>query len=380
MANTLTGLISTLYRAVDTVAREMVGFVPAVYKNSDVEQVAKDQTITYPIVGAMTAGDITPAATGPNPSGQTVTTGTMTISKSRSVSFPWNGEEQASVRQVYAQTLEAQFAQAMRTLVNEIETDLFLAAKRGASRAFGTAGTTPFATAANLGDFAQVKKILDDNGAPATDRHLVLSSASATQILTLQSNLFKVNEAGSDALLRDGSLGRVEGFDLHQSNQIVSHTKGTGASYVTDGAHAANVSDILLKTGSGTVLFGDVVTFAADSNNKYVVNVGVTAPGTITIGKPGLRVTVADANAMTIGNNYTGNWAFERNAIHLLTRLPLMPEGGDSAEDVVTITDPLSGLSFQVALYRQYRQVSYEVGIAWGTKAVKSEFIATLLG
>ena len=85
MANTLTGLISTLYKAADTVAREMVGFIPAVYKNSDVEQVAKDQVITYPVVGAMSASDITPAATGPNPSGQTVTTGTMTISKSRSV-------------------------------------------------------------------------------------------------------------------------------------------------------------------------------------------------------------------------------------------------------------------------------------------------------
>src|SRR5690349_7795940 len=116
MANPLTGLIPTLYKAADTVARELVGFIPAVYKDSDVEQVAKDQNITYPIVGAQTAGDIMPAATGPNPGGQTVTTGTMTISKSRSVAFPWNGEEQASIRQVYQQTLEAQFAQAMRTL------------------------------------------------------------------------------------------------------------------------------------------------------------------------------------------------------------------------------------------------------------------------
>lgn len=380
MANTLTGLIPTLYRALDTVVREMVGFVPAVYKDSDVEQVAKDQNITYPIVGDQTASDITPGATGPNPSGQAVTTGTMTISKSRSVSFPWNGEEQAAIRQVYQQTLEAQFAQAMRTLVNEIETDLFLAAKRGASRAYGTAGTTPFATAGNLSDFAETKKILDDNGAPPADRHMVLSSASGTKILSVQSGLFKVNEAGSDALLRNGALGRVEGFDLHQSGQIVSHTKGTGASYVTDGAHAANISDVLLKTGTGTVLAGDVVTWAADANNKYVVNVGVTAPGTISIGKPGLRVSVADANAMTIGANYTGNWAFNRYALHLVTRLPKMPDGGDSAEDVVTITDEISGLSFQVALYRQYRQVSYEVGIAWGTKSVKSNFVALLLG
>jgi hypothetical protein len=380
MANTLTGLISTLYKAADTVARELVGFIPAVYKDSDVAQVAKDQVITYPIIGAQTAGDITPAATGPNPSGQTVTTGTMTISKSRSVAFPWNGEEQASVRAVYAQTLEAQFAQAMRTLCNEIESDLFLAAKRGASRAYGSAGTTPFGTAGNFGDFAQIKKILDDNGAPATDRHLVLSSAAATQILTLQSSLFKVNEAGSDSMLRTGSLGSVEGLMMHQSGGIVSHTKGTGGSYVFNGSHAIGATTIVAKTGSNPILYGDVLAFEDDANNKYVVNTGITAPGSLVIGGPGLRQAQTDGKTITVGNNYTGNWAFERNALHLITRLPLMPEGGDSADDVVEITDPLSGLSFQVALYRQYRQVSYEVGLAWGVKAVKSDFIATLLG
>lgn len=380
MANTLTGLIETLYKAADTVMREQVGFIPSVFIDSDVEQVAKDQVITYPIVGDMSSSAITPAATGPDPSGDTIGYGQMTIANEESVTFQWTGNDQAGIRKVYQDVLQAQFAEAMRTLVNKIELDLFLAAKRGASRAYGTAGTTPFATAGNLGDFAEPMKILDDNGVPPNDRHMVLSSASATKIRTVQSNLFKVNEAGSDSLLRDGRLGRVEGFDLHQSGQIVSHTKGTGTSYVFNGSHAVGATTVVAKTGSGTILFGDVLAFEDDTTHKYVVNTGITAPGSLVIGGPGLRQAQTDGKTISVGDNYTGNWAFHRYAIHLLTRLPKMPDGGDAADDVVEIVDPYSGLAFQVALYRQRRRVVYEVGIAWGAKAVKSNAIATLLG
>lgn len=377
-ANTLTGLIPTIYQAADMVAREQVGFVAACWKDSSVDMVAKDQTVRYPIVPAMAAGNVTPAYIGPDASGITVGYGDMSISKVRSVSWPWNGEEQASVRDIYQDVLRDQFAQAMRTLLNEIESDLFLAAKRGASRATGTAGSVPFATAGTFDDFANLWKILVDNGCPMSDLHLVLNTTASAKLRGTQSSLFKANEAGSDNLLRGGNLGTIEGFQMHESGGIVTHTKGTGTGYVFNGTHAVGLTTITPKSGSNTLLYGDVLAFEDDTANKYVAN--STLSGTFTIGTPGLRQQQTDGKTITIGNNYLGSWAFARNALHLLTRLPLMPAGGDDADDVVTITDPYSGLSFQVALYRQYRQVSYEVGIAWGVKAAKSDFIATLLG
>lgn len=57
-----------------------------------------------------------------------------------------------------------------------------------------------------------------------------------------------------------------------------------------------------------------------------------------------------------------------------------MPNGGDAADDVTTITDPVSGISFQVAVYRLYRQVKFEIGIAWGVKLIKPEHVAILVG
>jgi hypothetical protein len=174
-------------------------------------------------------------------------------------------------------------------------------------------------------------------------------------------------------------LGKIMQLNLRESGQIVSHTKGTGSAYVFNGTHAVGVTSITAKTGANTLLYGDVLAFEDDTTNKYVAN-STLAANVFTIGGPGLRQQQTDGKTITIGNNYTGNWAFDRYAIHLVTRVPAMPDGGDAAEDVVLVTDPFSGLSFQVALYRQRRQVSYEVGIAWGVKVVKSDFIATLLG
>ncbi len=382
MANTLTSILPVIYEAADIVSRELTGFIPASYRNSSAERAAVDQTITYPIVPAMTAANITPAATSPAGTDQTQGAGTMTISKSRMVSFNWTGEEQRSLsngdRPQFNTVFRDQFAQGMRTLVNEVEADLWAAAYKGSSRGYGTAGTTPFGTAGNLTDFAGVRQILDDNGAPQTDLHLVVGSAAMANLRGVQSVLFKVNEAGTDDLLRRGSVGEVMGLMIHNSYPITTHTKGTGASYLLNGALSVGSTSITVDTGSGTVLAGDVVTFAGTSD-KYIVNTALSG-GVFTIGGPGSRAIEADNDAVTVGNNYVPNVAFHRNALHLVTRAPAMPAGGDSADDVIEVTDERTGLAFQVALYRQYRQVSYQVGLAWGVEAVKPAHIATLLG
>lgn len=389
MANTLTGLIPTLYEALDVVSREMTGYIPAVSRDSSADRAALNQTISVPIVPAVTAADNTPAVTAPNTGDQTIGKVDMTISKSRHVAVRWNGEEQRGMLNAgtYNGVLRNQFEQAMRTLVNEIEADLHAAAKAGASRAYGTAGTAPFGTSADLSDTANLAKILDDNGAPVSDRQLVLGSAAVVNLRGKQGILIKANEEGSNTFRRTGAISEVplNGFMLHNSAAVGVHTKGTGASYVTSGSTAVGVGSIALVTGTGTVLAGDVVTFAADSTNKYVVNTGVAAPGTIVIGSPGARVVIATANALTVGDSYTPNVGFHRSAIQLITRAPATPMGTngqpmDMAEDVVLVTDPISGLTFEVSIYPGFRQMTYHVAIAWGCAAIKPAHICTLIG
>lgn len=382
MANTLTGIIPTLYTALNVVSREMTGFIPAVTLDASSSRAAVNQTVRSPIGTSGELENITPGATPAASGSTTVTYADVTITNAKAAPILWNGEEQLAVGSngQFNKILADQFAEGMRKLVNAVESDIALAVKRGASRAYGTAGTAPFGTAGDLSDVAGVLRILEDNGAPKSDLQLVLGSAAMFNLRGKQSVLFKVNEAGSSDMLRNGMTDRLQGFALRNSGGISVHTKGTGADYLVNNGSNYAIGDtgIALDTGTGTVLAGDIVTFTGDTN-KYVVNTALSA-GSLAIGKPGLRAALANDVAMTVGNSYTPNAAFARSSVILAARAPAVPEGGDNADDAMMLTDPLTGLTFEVRVYRQYRQVKFEIGLAWGVSAVNGGHIALLAG
>lgn len=380
MANTLTDLIPDMIEARDTISREMIGFIPAVTRDAQVSRAAVGQDVLVPVTREHTAADTTPGVNAPDTGDTTVDNVAVTISKSRHVPVRFNGEETRGLQNsgIFSSVMADRFYQAMRTLANEIENDLWLTAYKAASRGYGTAGTAPFGTAGDLSDFAGVARILDENGCPTTDRQLVLGHAAIANLRGKQSVLFKVNEAGSSDMLRNGMTDRVQNFALRHSDPIGVHTKGTGTSYQLSAAGSIGDTTINVDTGLGTLLAGDIVTVAG-TTHKYVANTALSG-GSFTIGKPGLIAAEADNDAITIGNDYTPNVAFSRSAIILASRAPAAPEGGDMAADVFQMTDPISGLVFEFALYKQFMQNVIHVRLAWGQKAIKSAHIATLLG
>jgi hypothetical protein len=382
MANTLTNLIPDIYAALDVVSRELVGFIPSVARDSSADQVALNQTLRVGQTPANSAGgDVTPAMALPSASDQTIANKTFTITKSRYFPFSWSGEEQKSVNQGpgFLTLKQDQIAQAIRAAVNEMESDIASAAYKAASRAYGIAGTTPFAS--DLSDPANIKKILDDNGAPSSDRHLTINTTAGAKLRTL-AQLTKANEANDDSLLRRGTLLDLHNFAIRESAQVKNHTKGTGASYQLNGAHAVGATTLAVDTGSGTIVAGDVLTIAngtpADTN-KYVVTTALSG-GNVIIAAPGLLSSHVDNDAVTVGNNYSANVGYARNAILLGTRLPAVPEEGDLALDHLEVTDPVTGLVFDFAVYPGFRMLVYHVSIAWGVTVIKPEHVATLLG
>ena len=375
-SNTLTSLVPDLYEALDVVSRELVGFIPSVTLDPSDERAALNQAIRIPITPAAAAEDVAPGQLPPDDGDQTIGNTPFTITKSRMVPFRWTGEEQKGVNSGpgYANIRRDQIAQAFRTLTNEIEADiggLFALT----SRATGTAGTTPFAS--TLGDTAQLRKILADNGAPLSDLQCVIDTTAGANIRTL-AQLTKANEAGTTALRAQGILLDLHNFQMRESAGVQTSTPGTGTSYVLNGAHSKGATTINVQTGSGTIVAGDVVAFNGDQR-KYVVATALSG-GSFTINAPGLMQALSSGATVTLSAAATRNMGFSRSAIVLATRAPALPEEGDMAEDRIMITDPRSNISFEVSMYKQYRRVRYEVALAWGKQIIKPAHTATLLG
>lgn len=386
--NVLTGLVPSLYAGLDVVSRELVGFIPSVTRNTAAERAAVGQSIVYPVTPLPTGRNISPSMTPREPLDQTIGYGSMTISKARECDFGFVGEEQVGLNNGPGfNTVQADmFAQALRVLVNEIETDLAVEGYTNACRAYGTPGTVPFAT--NLAEAAQVHKILEDNGAPKTGRSLVIDTAIGANLRTL-GQLTKVNEAGTSMTLRDGELLNLHGMSIKESAQVQSFTSGTGANATTNNAgYAIGATAITLASaGTGTILAGDYITFAGDAN-KYLVVSGdadVSNGGTITLAAPGLRKAIAaSTTAITVvapsgGGSTVRSLAFSSNALHLVMRAPALPDGRDAAIDSMMLTDPRSGMTFEVRVYLGERKMKFSVGAVWGVKAAKREHIAGLI-
>lgn len=127
-----------------------------------------------------------------------------------------------------------------------------------------------------------------------------------------QSSEIRSDRNISELFLNDASVSGGFNFELSYGtyddliegalwSDWAAATTGTGSGYVVNNSsgYLATDTTITLGTGSGTVLAGDIVTFAGD-DNKYLVKTGLTIPGDIVIYGPGLQASLADTTAMTI--------------------------------------------------------------------------------
>jgi len=391
-AITLTGLTEILYKSRDIVAAEPVAFCNSVMINSNgSERVSINGTVKSIRTGQPTLNtSFTPAMTIPAADDYSTTTDSVAVGQTANVKIPLRGEE---LRQLQNCSSDDDFknnvvSQAFRTIRNAIEAHVAGVAYKGASRATGTAGTTPFASNYNIINAA--RQILVDNGCGNIEGSVsaIMNTTAGTNLRNL-SNLQKVNESGNDSLLRRGTLLDISGIMLKESAGITTGvTAGTMASATsTSAAFTVGQTVIPLATaGTGVVAAGDSVTFANDTNVYVVASVSFAGANpasgdSITLNYPGLRKAQSAATrAITVTAAFTPNVVLHRNSTELIIRPPAMPDSGDAALDRTTLADPISGLVFEMAIYKGYGMNMLDITTYYQAKVWKPEFVVNLLG
>lgn len=376
MANIFTALQPVLYSAAQEVSNEPFGVISAITADFDDKGVAVGDAVKVPVAPIRAVKSFTPSMAMPTGDDATADGVSVQITNTDYVDWNLTGEQIKSLENAGSdkEWVRQMIAQGMRALRNKAEVAACTAIKVGATRAVGTAGTNPFASDINI--IPDVRKVLFDNGAPMADLQLCIDSSAGTSARKL-GIIQQAYQAGNDQERRSGDLLRQFGFSIRESAGITAHTKGTGTAYVTSGSTGIDVPSVALVTGSGTVLAGDVVSFAADTANKYVVNNGVAAPGTITLGRPGAQIVIPTANAMTIGNNYVPNLAFERSAVVGVMRAPVIPANPIINQTLISDKFGMTYLLLQIA---GYGMTTWQLHIAYGFKVVQGEHVAVVMG
>ena len=379
MANTttLTALAPVLFSAAQNVSAEPAGILDAINATWDDKGVAKGDSVKVPYAPVQETVDFAP--TNVSPAGEDQTAGAVSVKITQSKKtkpMVLTGEQIRSLENGgnYQEWVRQWAEQSMRSLRNLAEADAAAAIKIGASRAVGTAGTTPFATDLDL--IVDVKQVLRDNGCPFSDPQLVINSAAAAKLQKL--GIYQqAYAAGSDEERRSGLYKPQFGFQLRDSAGISLHDSGSAANYVTNGGELAKAIALTVKTGTAEINAGDVFSLEDRPGEYYVVSNALTGAGELLINRPGLIGATATAKALTFTADYTPSLAFERSAVVGIMRPPLIPANPTIKQMVISDKFGHSYLMLEIA---QYGQVIWEMHLAYGFKVVQPEHVALILG
>lgn len=384
MATTLTALAPTLFSAAQVVSGEPAGVLDAINTTWDDKGVAKGDSVGIPYAPVQATDDF--AASNVLPAGDDNAAAVVSVKITQSKKtkpMVLTGEQIRSLENGgnYQEWVRQWAEQSMRSLRNLAEADAAEYIKQGASRAVGSAGTTPFATDLDL--IVDVKRILRDNGAPFADPQLVIDSAAAANLQKL--GIYQqAYAAGSDEERRSGLYKPQFGFQLRDSAGIVQHVKGTLTSTTSDTGTASPIGTLAINcdtntSDTNTVKAGDIITWAGDAN-KYVISTAIASAADemdIVLNRPGLRIALADSVLGTLGASYTPSLAFERSAVVGIMRPPLMP--ANPSIKTMLVSDRF-GHSYLMVEIAQYGQIVWEMHLAYGFKVVQPEHVALILG
>lgn len=374
--NTITNILPKILARGLLALRQQCTYANVVNMDYGTEARQKGQTIDVPIPSATSAYDITPAPTHSSAPGHSPSLVQITLNQWKGASFALSDKEMGEIDR-NRHFIPMQMSECVKALANVVNANV-AANYTGLYGWVGTAGTTPFAT--NVTAAVQARKVLHQQLAPRTDRRGVVNFDAEANMLAL-SQFSDADKIGTSDIRVQGEVGRKYGIDWYTDDNVPTHTNGTawaiGCTVSVQAAAGATSLNIDVSA-TGTILVGDVFTIAGQTQTYVATESKTTAVShTLTIAPPLVSIATAGV-ALTAKAAHVVNMAFHRDCFALATR-PL--EGVMATNpNLMSMTDPVSGLSLRLELVRLNKQDKWEMDILWGSKMVRAALGTRIAG
>ncbi len=232
--------------------------------------------------------------------------------------FEWDDYEAAvKLERSEAELRENYLEPAAAAIAQDIDSRCAKFAYQNASTTVGVLGTD----ATSIAVFFQARQKLMEKACPPGKRAMLISSSQMTALGTATGVISQFHPA--DELTRnfkEGSIGRLAGFDFFESNSLYSHTSGvwqTLASVTVNGASQSGTSLAINATAGDTFKKGDKFS---------ILNVNQQNPMTRrTAGKVAVQHFTITADMTAVGSG---------NAADVLSILPAIYGPGSQYQNV----------------------------------------------
>jgi len=379
MANNVSNILPKILARGLLALREQAVMPRIINMDYSAEAAQKGDTIDVPIPSALSVSDVTPSNVLEAPADSSPSKVQISLNNWRKVNFHLDDKQLVEIDR-NAHFMPMQMSEAVRALANDINGTI-LDKYKGVYGFAGAAGATPFTNDVTAATAA--RQVLNEQLAPRDNRRMVLDFAAEAKALAL-ADFQRVNEAGDAGVKREGEIGRKFGFDIFTDDQVRTHTAGGSGTPLVNGALSAGDTSVAIDgmTGTDGLVVGDVLTFAGHAQTYTVKTAGTTSAGaqTVTVA-PAIKASVADNAAVTVKGDHVVNLAFHRDAFALAMRPLAQATSGDGyGSQIVSMTDPVTGLSMRLEVYRQYKQVVYELDALWGVELIRPELATRIAG
>jgi hypothetical protein len=234
-----------------------------------------------------------------------------------------------------------------------------------------------------LADVTKIWKLMFDNKVPMGDPTMLNGMIDGATKAAFQNAMSASGFVAGiqDKSIREGSIGRISGYDIWANQNVKAHTSGTAADAAgtVDGVNAIGATTILISaiTAGATWKEGDILTITGHPRPYAIAADGTDADGAaapVVIDAPGLLQATAGAEVATLflgGSAKNQNLFFHRNAFCLATA-PLSQMGNELGAKIAVASDPITGLTLRSRLYYMgdTSEVRVALDILYGVKTL----------